>query len=365
MKKYTIAYVFRKPVHNTLNLIAQQKAPRDMVYGLTYIQKKFHVITPAVSSYIKVVNALQYILNTLIAQFVDTIGFSLIPTILIASQLQKADLIFATADTYGLPIALLKKLHIINKPLVFNTVGLYDALIRKSNLVVRLLYARILNTTVDRFVSGGSFQECEKLAHLLAIPLNRFTFIPFGIDTKFFHQIKTKELNEILTIGVDPSRDWDLFIAITKKMPKETFRLITYRGLVKSPLPPNIICEYNLSFEEIRNRIWRAQCVVLLTKHNHYFSGQSTMFRSMACAKPVIMTNSPSITAYNLRDRYNCILVPEGDEHAVNQAIQQLNNDAVRKKIGLRARTMILNDCTIKQYGEKLTEVFQTILTKA
>lgn len=361
MKYHKILYVFRKPVQKNLSQITLNTMPEDAFYGLTHTRKSFTILLSDNAHNSKIINGAQYVLNKIILQFVDTIGFSLIPTFFLLLKIRKADLIFTTADTYGLPIAFFKKLGVIKKPLVYNTIGLYDGLMRKKNTPFRYFYRYILSS-VDHFLSSGSMQECEKLGKLLCIPHERFSFIPFGIDTFFFHPKNINESNEIVTIGVDPSRDWDLFFSVARNLPEQQFRLITNKDYFHDDIPHNVTIEYNLSFIELRRRIWMAKCIVLLTKTNHYFSGQSTMFRCMACSKSVIITDSPSIKEYDLKSGLNCVIVPEGNISAVINAINSLSSLKKREIIGKKARHFIVSNANINQYGQKLTSLFVKVL---
>ncbi len=361
MSQQSILYIFRRPVTPALKKIKTRQVPRDIFYGFTEISKKYKVITTDVAFQSKLLLGAQQLLNMLILHFID-IGFSLLPTLCLFKELNKTDLIFATVDTYGLPIAFLKKMGLISKPLIFNTIGLYDGLIRKQNRLA-LRICQIIATTVDTFVSGGSFLECKKLATLLKIPLSKFTFIPFGIDTKFFIPKKIKEQNEILIIGADPSRDWELYKAVALKFYQEKFRIITYPGIVKITMPSNTLFEYNLPFTELRRRIWQAKFVIVLSKLNYHFAGQSTAMRAMSCGKPVIFTKSPGVEEYLFKNYVHCVMVPIGNIQAITKAVNWLNASSLRRQqISLNARRIIVKSYTIETYGKYLLGIFNQTL---
>ncbi len=359
----TILYVFRRPVNKTLKNITDKTAPADVVYGFTEISKKIKSHTTDKVFNSRIILSLQYLFDQIVTKNIN-IGFSIFPSLMLLPELRRSDLIFATVDTYGLPIMFLKKLKLFKTPVVINTMGLYDGLIRKKNRLITIFFRKILMNT-NHFISGGSFQECEKLANLLKIPVKKFTFIPFGIDTDFFTSKKIPEKNEILIIGADPYRDWLLYQKIALKLPSEKFRIITFKGLVKYKMPANVIFEYDLSYSALRDRIWQAKFILLLTKLNHYLSGQSTAFRCMSCGKSVIITNTPGFDEYLFKNNLHYKTVPIGDDKAVLSAINYLNNsETIRRKMGMNAQALIRKRYNLNLYSRKLYQIFLSVLDK-
>lgn len=355
-----ILYVFRRPVTEEIRRVNTGLTPRDIFYGLTEVRKFFNVTFSDRVFHSKLIKYSQYLLNLFVIRFVD-IGFSFIPTLNLLEEIKRTDIIFATVDTYGLPIAFLKYLGLVNKLLVFNTIGLYDGLVRKKNPLALRFFQKIL-PVVDIFISGGSFQECKKLAKLLNLPISKFKFIPFGIDTKYFKPKRTLEKNEIIIIGADPSRDWKLYAKVAEEFPQETFRIITYPGIVKIKFPRNALFEHGLSYTELRRRIWEAKFLLILSINNFHFAGQSTAFRAMSCGKAVIFTNSPGVNEYRFKNFTHCLLVPPGDAQAVTSAIHYLNRSTPkRKQIGQSAHKIISEKYSIEKYSEVLLDVFNRL----
>ena len=360
MSKRSILYVFRRPVTKEIENAYQHDSPRDIFYGLTEINKYCAVKVSDKVFKSRTLLFSQHLLNIFVTKFI-TLGLSLFPAIYLLKDLNRSDIIFATVDTYGLPIALLKFLKLVRKPLVFNTIGLYDGLLTMKNPLILYFYQQILRA-VDHFVAGGSFQECKKLAKMLKFPLSKFSFIPFGIDTDFFTPKKILSNNEILIIGADPSRDWQLYAKIARNFPQETFRVVTYPYIVKHDMPKNVVFEYNLSYLDLRQRIWEAKYLLILSKFNYHFAGQSTAMRAMSCGKAVIFTESPGVEEYQFQNLVHCLKVPVSDEYAVYKAIHFLNTyQAKRSKIERNARRIIVESYSIEKYGQKLRAVFDQI----
>jgi len=358
--KKSFFYVFRRPITKNLHLTKYNKNPHDLYYGLTKIKKFNLIYTDEVFKH-KFLLFFQYYLNLFVSLFYKS-GFSIIPTLLLIPKLNIADCIFATVDTYGLPIALLKKLGFIKPKIILNTIGMYDGLIKSNNPISLFIIRNIINQ-IDHIVSGGSFSECKLLSKMLRIPINRFSFIPFGIDTQFFYKKSIKSTNEILTIGADIYRNWDLFFQVVKYFPNEKFRVITHKGLIKTTTLNNVIFEYNVNYETLRKRVWQSKFVLLLTKTNHYFSGQSTAFRCMSCEKPVIFTKTSGVGEYQFINYKHCVVIPPYDFNSAILAINKLNkSQSLREKIGRNARKIIKSKYNIKMYANKLEQVFKKII---
>lgn len=352
MLKPKILFVFRRPV--------QLSRPYDYFYGYTVLKSFFTLLSNDVVYNHRFILVLQRLIDILISRLLP-IGFSIIPSLFLIPTIRKVKLIFATTDSYGVPLALLKTVGLFSTPLVINTTGLYDGLARKkSQFTIRLCMWTL--KSVDHFVCGQSFQECKKLSDLLSIPLVRFSFIPFGTDTVFFKPKQSDITGEILTIGADPYRDWPLFAQIAKMLPNERFRIVTFTNIVTISMPQNVHWEFNLSPIQLRERIWQAKAIFIPSTFNYHFAGQSTAMRSMSCAKPVIFTKTPGVDEYRFKHKKDCILVSPGNVSAVLEGLSYLNDSYKRKKLSESARQTIDRYYSMKNYSEGLKGIFYKVL---
>lgn len=346
-----IYYFFRRPVLNELALAQKGKYPNDYFYGYNKL-KGYQTITSDFSENNKFVKFLHAWINGFITnKFV--LSFSVIGVVLQFPKFFKAQILFATVDSYGVALAGFKKVSLIrNKKVVFNTIGLCDVLDQNANLIP--FYASILST-VDLFISGASQLECKKLSQLLGYSQNKFKFIPFGIDTNYFSPQKIKEDNYILIIGADRKRDWNLYRKLFSTFSKNKFVVITHPNLIPYTLPHNVRVYYNQYIEKVREFIARSKFSVILSKQNYHFAGQSTAFRIMSMGKPVIFTKSYGVEEYGFKNGINSILTTPGDFIGLKKSFILLDsNRKLREKVGLNARNKILKDLSLKQYTRKL-----------
>ena len=360
MKPPAIFYVFRRPTEKEIRLSAIGKLPEDNFYAYTRLKKTFNLSTTDAPFKKNISFFLQALVDRITPFFID-LGFSIIPALILLPYIKKADIVFATTDTYGLPLGLYKLMRLYDKPLIINTIGLYDGLIRRKNIFALFMAKKILLCT-NHIISGGSMDECNRLSALLDIPKNKFTFIPFGIDTSFFYPRAERETDEILAVGADPNRDWQTYQKIAMQLPNEHFRFVSNKT-VALPMPKNVLFEYNLTFDQIRDRFWTAKIVLILSKMNHHFAGQSTAFRAMSCGKPVILTQTPGTEEYMLKNRKHCIFVPVGNVESTIEEIKWLNGSRKRRlEMGYNASKLFKDLYSLENYSKKLARTFNKVL---
>ena len=352
-----VLYIFRRPIGDAIDLVKKGIHPDDFYYGYFHVSRRYPVFSSDVQPS-SLAQKAQYLADIFLSRIMD-IGFSFLPVLHLLSSARSSTILFSTADSYGLPLALYKKMGLFNVPFIYNTVGLYDGLIKKNNRFAKLLCQKALSS-VDLITAGGSFYECTLLSKYLSIPIEKFTFIPFGIDTQFFKpEVSKKSKDFILTIGADKSRDWDLFFATASQFPKENFHIITTRNTFSSSIPSNVTIEYDLSPQQVRSRIHQSKFIVILSKLNFHFGGQSTIFRCMSCAKAMIFTETPGVEEYGFENNQHCIMVKINDKQSLYKAITRLNGSStIRNTMGIKARQIIVKKYSIELYAQRIGEVF-------
>lgn len=361
MKK--LFYLFRKPVIREIALAKLGKYPKDFFYGFTELSKLFTLSVSDLAENSKYIRYIHILTNKLISRFLN-INISLVQVLLQYNKLNKSEVIFTTVDSYGIAVSLLKSLGFLRKQkLVFNTIGLCDILVylNEKKPVIFTLYKTILKK-VDLFISGASKTECITMAKLLSYSNEKFIFIPFGIDTKYFSPMRIEEKNYSLIIGADSKRDWDLYLRLFKSFSREKFIVITHPNLFKQESLSNVRVIYNLPIGEVRDYMTEAKMVIILSKQNYHFAGQSTSFRAMSMGKAVIFTKSYGVEEYGFKNNQECIMISPGDWVSLQRAFLKLNNNSrIRKKIGLNGMAKIIRDLSIKQYTNKLARVLSSL----
>ena len=124
----------------------------------------------------------------------------------------RADVIFSTVDTVGIPLMLMNRAERVRPPLVYVAVGLPERLARLRSERMRRLYARALGASAA--VLAYSEFEVEELRRWLAAygAVTRVEFVPFGVDEQAFVPSDVPPSVDVVSIGADPHRDFELLL---------------------------------------------------------------------------------------------------------------------------------------------------------
>lgn len=362
MTKKKILYLFRRPVGINLNKARRGNYPHDFFYGLTKVEKKLQVSFNDKIFYNKLITFTDHLIIKIFYGKFKT-GVSFASVLLQRAKINGSDLVFATVDSIGLPYAFYKYLNVFRTPFIFNTIGLCDSLNESQSEIYKYLVKKT-TVTAAKIVSGASFAECKKLSKQLNMPLSKFEFVPFGIDTKYFYPRPDLIAEDfILAIGADPKRDWELYKKVIKNFPKIKFVIITDKRIYQSK-PQNVDLYYNLEIEKVRDFIWKSRLALILSKQNYHFAGQSTILRCMSCAKPVIFTKSYGTEEYGFQNGFNALMVEPTSAKEVIKAIKKyFFREKELKVIGINARTLVIKKYDINLYSSRLTKIFSTQLS--
>jgi glycosyltransferase involved in cell wall biosynthesis len=270
----------------------------------------------------------------------------------------RADVVFSTVDTVGIPLMLLKHAGLLRPPLVYAAIGLPERLERLRNERMRRLYAAALGS------SAVVFAYSEHEADVLRAWLDRYDrrvpveFVPFGVDTSFFRPAADAPTVDIVSVGADPHRDYELLLRVAATMPEVSFLLVTTgeRARALPPLPANVTVETDLPFGEMRRRLALARVVALPVRENSYSGATTVLLQALALGKPVVVTKTQAIaTGYSLTDRQNCRLVTPGDEATFTAALAEtLEDDAVAAALGKGARETAERDLGWDRYAGRI-----------
>jgi glycosyltransferase involved in cell wall biosynthesis len=280
-----------------------------------------------------------------------------------------ADVVFSTVDTVGIPLVLAGQAKLVRRPLVYASIGLLDRVNRLRNRMMRRLYLRAIGS-VDTVVAYGH-AEADELRSWVA-PLSappRVEFVPFGVDTRYFRPLATDPDVDVLSIGADPQRDYDLLGRVAVGLPTVAFRIVTdaERARTLGDPPANVTLAQDIPFAEIRGLLARARVVALPVRDNLYSGATTTLLQAMAMAKPVVVTRTPAVASgYGLVDGENCRLIPPGDEQSFTAALGELLADPDRATaLGAGARETAERQLGWDRYVDAIAGVLRNAATRA
>ena len=266
----------------------------------------------------------------------------------------RADVIFSTVDTVGIPLMLMNRAEWVRPPLVYVAVGLPERLARLRSERMQRLYARSLGASAA--VLAYSEFEVEELRRWLAAygAVTRVEFVPFGVDEQAFVPSDVPPSVDVVSIGADPHRDFEVLLTVAREMPDRSFRVVTTEDRARrlGKVPSNVELEWDLPFEATRRRLEEARIVALPVRDNSYSGATTVLLQAMASAKPVVVSRTKAVASgYGLIDGENCRLVEPADAAAFRRALGEvLCDEQLARALGATARRTVERQLTWGRY---------------
>jgi glycosyltransferase involved in cell wall biosynthesis len=277
-------------------------------------------------------------------------------------RVNRADVVLSTVDTVGIPLMLLKRAGLVRPPLVYVSIGLPERLAQLRGRRMQQLYAGALRGT--EAIVAYAKSEADQLRRFLAGDGPTVSFVPFGVDVDAFRPAPevTADL-DVLSVGADPRRDFELLLGIAARRPERGFRIVASPEHARTlrAVPENVTVESDLSLDEVRNRLARARVVALPVRENSYSGGTTVLLQAMAMAKPVVVSKTAAVSdGYELEDGVNCRLVPPGDTAAFERALDEETGADAVSSIGIRARETVERGFSWERYTNALWEIVRS-----
>jgi len=240
--------------------------------------------------------------------------------------------------------------------------GLSDLVDRVPPMLRGYARARILHAVrgLDHLFFSGEVDR-EVAIEMYGIPRDKTTYYPFGVDIDFWHPAPEQSPPDagVLSVGSDPSRDFDTLIQAA--IPNPT-RIITRLNVTAPADKPNIeivrgsLFGSNITDKMLRDLYQQARCVVVPLKNVWQPTGCSVTLQAMACGKPVVVSEIKGLWDPDLmKSGDNCILVPPGDPQALNEAVFALEHDPqLRRRLGQAARRTVEKHFSIARMNTAL-----------
>jgi glycosyltransferase involved in cell wall biosynthesis len=274
-------------------------------------------------------------------------------------QINAADVVLSTVDTVGIPLLLLKRPGLVRRPLVYVSIGLPERLVQLRGDRMRNWYRSALGKAAA--VVAYSENEADWLRKWLGSSGPPVVFVPFGVDVDIFRPVPVEHDADVVSVGVDPRRDFELLLAIAKRRPELRFRIVAGAERARSlgELPANVALEIDIPLEEVRSRLAGARCVALPVRDNSYSGATTTLLQAMAMGKPVVVSRTAAIAdGYELEDGVNCRLVEPGDEQAFERALlETLTGADAAASLGIRARHTVERSFSWERFTDTLWRV--------
>ena len=283
-------------------------------------------------------------------------------------SLYRSPLIFVFSERIMLAICYWKLCYLLpNRPTVFMPMGLPEKLqvLRdKKPKMFRLVIKSL--SKIERIICVSRLEE-ETLNDEFG--LSNTCFIRVGVDTDYFSPIYDNEDVDVLSIGADNYRDFELLINSARQLKKISYRIITTRFIADSfiNIPENIEILTDIPMLQIRSHISRARILALPVIPNSYSGATTVLLQAMAMEKTVIANQEGSNkTGYPFFDKQNLVYVKSCDLLEMNTAIKTLlDNDVLRKRIGDEARKIVLDQLGLENFHRNLFMILNEVHVNA
>jgi len=275
-----------------------------------------------------------------------------------------ADLVLSTVDTVGIPLVLLRRVGLVRRPVVYTSIGLPERLVQLRGKPMRRLYKGALRRAAA--ILAYSEHEAQWLRDWLGPGGPPVVFLPFGVDVEAFHPDSGRApKTDVVSVGADPRRDFDLLLEVASRHPELSFRIVAPAERARSlaPFGANVELEIDLSLDEARDRLADARVVALPVRENSYSGATTVLLQAMALGKPVVVSRTAAISSgYELEDGVNCRLVEPGDAEALEQAIlETLTGADAGLALGTRARQTVERSFSWERYDDALWQVLSGV----
>jgi glycosyltransferase involved in cell wall biosynthesis len=207
-----------------------------------------------------------------------------------------------------------------------------------------------------------STHEADVLREWLGPTGPSVVFVPFGVDVDRFRPRDDGGTQaDVVSVGADPRRDFELLRAVAERQPDLTFHIVAGADHARSlaHVPGNVRIEANVTLETVRERLSAARVVALPVRDNTYSGATTVLLQAMAMAKPVVVSRTEAIASgYGLEDGVNCRLVRPGDVDAFEHTLlETLTGADAANSLGIRARETVERSFSWERYTDALCEV--------
>lgn len=279
------------------------------------------------------------------------------------SEIRRSPLIYAFSERSIYPILVFRSIGLLPRvAMVVISIGIAEKLqalamrrkVREQKWLLREM------KYVSQIITFSSIEE-DILKRQFG--LANVSFVPLGVDVTSFRPRSNTFPVDVLGVGADKNRDFEIFIQVAHRLPAVNFKLITnnYHAakLTKTGLPANVSMRVNVPLKEIANEYAGSKIVFLPIRENTYSGATTCLLQAMSSARPVV-TNRVGATkrGYQFVHNHNLVFVKTGDAKAAAKQIEKLLEEGARRRyIGRNARELVEKNFT-------LDAMIQSILTK-
>lgn len=349
-----IAFVYSQPRKKWATLVSRGQMPDHVLYGASWLKKAGHTVEYWDSGFSQF-NLLKWPYSPLQRLFLKKIGsgFQIDQATVLLPRLNRTDTVIATNDSSGLPLAYLKSLKLLKRPLVYFHIG-FNANLKKARLWKKVTRFLLNQSTVIVCFSKAQVSELKRLR----IKQSKLKFIPPAVDIRYFKPVALKPQYDIAAIGRDSGRDYATLVEAIKNTGLKAHVVCDPKNLVGVTLPANVTVEYSVPYKRAREIYHQANIIVVPAKKN-VVSGQVSFLEALACGKPVIAADIPALKE-TFGDKSFCLYYRPENAGDLRRKINQLIKDRkLQQKLSKNARNVAATFST-QRFSRKLAAVIHS-----
>jgi glycosyltransferase involved in cell wall biosynthesis len=279
----------------------------------------------------------------------------------LSEQLTGEDVVFCIGEDSGFPLATLcaKKL---DRPKI--SVFLHNVDRPRGKLTLKLFN---MKDRVDLFMTNTTV-KADFLCRFLDLPKNRVYLLSEQTDTQFFTpgEPSAEKKRPIIGSGGLEQRDYKTLAAATHDLDVDV-KICAVSPNAKAmadtfpeEIPQNMSVKY-YDWADLRQLYRDADVVTVSLKSHKYQAGFTTLFESLSCRRPVVMTRTPGFVE-ELADAGLILGVQPGDAVGMRKAILYLlNNPQEAAAQAQRGYDLITKCYNSEQYVGSIVEQLERL----
>jgi glycosyltransferase involved in cell wall biosynthesis len=189
----------------------------------------------------------------------------------------------------------------------------------------------------------------------------RAQFIPDKVDHRFFTPGGRGDGGYVLSVGRE-QRDYETLVDALAPLRVPGVIVSgspwSHRSGASLSVPDHVTVQSGLSYPALRDLYRNARAVVIpVFPGTTYAAGVNGILEAMACATPVIASDTPGLSGY-VRDGIDGRTVAPGDATQLRHTVQELWEDpAQARRLGDAGRDIVERDRTVDHFVERVAGV--------
>lgn len=290
-----------------------------------------------------------------------------VPALLEAAKVK--DSVTYTSDIrWAVYCGVLKRLGLLKRPTITYWAGFdvdFDALKRPS--WKRFYYGLgLAGSDICRMISAHEVTLWQAVYPKFA---DRMTFHPTAVDMAYYEPYRRADWSaegQVVVIGDDIMRDWDLPIALAERGYPITI-LSSNKGLKArvDALAPEVAQRIQLiqraGFARSAEVAAKASCLLLATRPNDRFSGATTVGVAVALRRPLVLDEPYDLAAYGLEPGVSCEYFQRGDVDSAAAAIDKVLRSPPHAQTLIDGLAKLTERLAITDWVKLLKQYIQTV----